>query len=658
MATAADRRGRRARRQPAGDAAAKRRRWRLPKAFGRRMRWLITGPIGLVLLVIALGWYVSLDVDDLKRRNTPGAPSITLLDHEGEAFASFGQRFGDYVDLEQISDWLPKAAVAVEDRRFWQHPGIDPLGIGRALIRNIQAGRVVEGGSTISQQLAKLAFLTPERSLSRKIKEALYTVWLEARLDKEEILEAYLNRVYFGGGAYGVDAAAERYFDKTAADLSLAESAMLAGLIRAPSRYAPTRDLALAQRRAGVVLDSMVDAGLASPAEAAAAKAAPATLAAPKIRADTGYFADWVAAETRLYATEDARLLVVETTLDRDVQRAAEAAVQTVMDARAAAAGVDQAALVAMTPDGKVRAMLGGRSYAASQFNRAAQAERQPGSAFKLFVYLAALEAGIDPSDTVSGRPVEVDGWQPRNFDDVYPERLTVADSFARSVNTAAVRLSERAGRDNVIRMAERLGITTELRSHPSLALGTSEVSPIDLTAAYATLANGGRLVWPQGIREVRAGSGEVLYRAEPIDEVVLEPSTVRAMTAMLEIALSRGTGRQADLRRFAAGKTGTSADHRDAWFVGFIEGAVVGVWVGNDDGRPMDRVTGGGLPALIFKEFVLRAYGDETFRPLPPPRKPGRGPYPVEVVGEVIGDLIDGAIDGLSRGLKRVFGN
>jgi penicillin-binding protein 1A len=659
VAASAERRGRtRAKAGKSKARSSRTRRFRLPALFARRVRWLITGPIGVVLLILALGWYVSLDVDDVKRRAGSGAPSITLLDHRGEAFASFGHRYGDYVGLDQIAPWLPKAVVAVEDRRFWQHPGIDPLGIARALVRNIQAGRVVEGGSTISQQLAKLAFLTPERSLTRKVKEALYTLWLEARLDKEEILEAYLNRVYLGGGAYGVDAAAERYFAKAPDELTLAESALLAGLIRAPSRYAPTRDLDLARGRASVVLDGMVEAGAISPAEAAAAKARPATLAAPKIRADTGYFADWVAAETRLYSEPGQGRLVVETTLDRAIQEAAEAAVADVLDARGAAAGASQAALVAMTLDGKVRAMLGGRSYATSQFNRATQAERQPGSAFKLFVYLAALEAGIDPADTVSGRPVEIDGWTPRNFDETYPVSLTVADAFAGSVNTAAVRLSEEVGRDKVIRLAERLGVTSQLRSHPSLALGTSEVTLVDLTAAYGTVAHGGRLVWPQGIREVRAGSGEVLYRAQPIDEVVLEPSTVRAMTAMLEIAMSRGTGRQADLRRFTAGKTGTSADHRDAWFIGFIDEAVVGVWVGNDDGRPMQRVTGGGLPALIFKDFVRRAYGDEEFRPMPAPAKPGRGPFPIEAVGEVIGDAISGAVEGLVEGLKRVFGN
>ena len=482
------------------------------KPSRRYLRWLLTGPLGLMLVVVALGWYASLDLADLKRpRPGEGNPQITLLDREGVAFASFGNRYGDYLTLEQMSPWLPKAVIAIEDRRFYQHPGLDPVGILRALVQNLKAGRVVQGGSTISQQLAKLAFLTPERSLVRKLKEALYTVWIEARFAKHEILEAYLNRLYLGSGAYGVDAAARRYFAKPASELSLAEAALLAGVIRAPSHYAPTRDLALARQRAAVVLDAMVEAGLASAEQAAAAKARPATLANPPTRADTGYFADWVAAESRLYAEGAEPRLEVATTLDQRVQQAAEEAVRS---AFAQAGGtIEQAALVAMSPDGEVRAMLGGRSYAQSQFNRATQAERQPGSAFKLFVFLAALEDGMRPEDLVSAAPLEVDGWRPRNDGDDYPRSITLIDAFARSVNTAAVRLSEQVGRAEVIRMAERLGVTSELRADPSLALGSSEVRLLELTGAYASIANGGRLVWPEAITAIEGGKDNLLYR-------------------------------------------------------------------------------------------------------------------------------------------------
>jgi penicillin-binding protein 1A len=604
-----------------------------------------------VLLLIGVGWYVSLDIADLRRpRPEDARPQITLLDREGNVFASLGDRYGAYLHLDQMSPWLPKAVIAIEDRRFYQHPGIDPLGVIRAFMRNLEEGRVVQGGSTISQQLAKMAFLSPERSLSRKIKEALYTLWIEARFDKDEILEAYLNRLYLGSGAYGVDGAARQYFDKPASDLTLAESAMVAGLIQAPSRYAPTRDLELAQRRAEVVLDSMVQNGALSAEQAAKAKADPARLARPSSRA--GYFADWVVVDGRLHTEEPQSHLVIHTTLDLALQRAAETTVKDLLAQHGERREVDEAALVAMSFDGRIRAMQGGRAYGQSQYNRATQALRQPGSAFKLFVYLAALEQGIMPEDWVSAEPIEVDGWQPRNFENDHARLMSVVDSFADSVNTASVRLAEHIGRDKVIAMAERLGITSKLRDEPSLALGSSEVSLLELTAAYAEVANGGHLVWPEGIEQVFGGD-EVLYQRRPIDSRVLEPAVVRAMTAMLETALVRGTGRQAALRRFAAGKTGTSSDHRDAWFVGFTDELVVGVWVGNDDGRPMRGVTGGGLPALMFREFVLRAQGDAPFRPAPPPEKPSPDEIPVAVVRDAIGDLIDG----IGSSLKSLFG-
>jgi penicillin-binding protein 1A len=641
LATVARRTGR-----PRGRAKRKDRQRRAWPLLGR----LLLGPLGLVLLIVGLGWYLSLDLADLKRAPPDQRqPEITLQDRAGVTFASLGDRYGEYLTLHQISSWLPKAVIAIEDRRFYQHPGIDPIGIGRAFIHNLRAGRVVEGGSTISQQLAKLAFLTPERSVVRKIKEALYTLWIEARFDKDEILELYLNRVYLGSGAYGVDAAARRYFAKPASDLSLAEAAMLAGLIRAPSRYAPTRDLELARTRAAVVLSSMMQTGAITAAEAAAAKAAPARLAAPPSRAGTGYFADWIFAESRLYADAEQPRLVVRTTLDRDLQRAAEEAVAAGFAEARRAQGIEQVALVAMSPDGRVRAMLGGRAYGASQFNRATQAERQPGSAFKLFVYLAALEADLRPEDRISAAPIRVNGWVPRNLDDRYPPSIGLLDSFAESVNTAAVRLGEQVGRHQVIRLAERLGITSPLHDEPSLALGSSEVRLIELTAAYATVANGGYLVWPEGIEAIAGAGGDTLYRRRPVDEPVLEPAVVRAMTAMLETTLDRGTGREASLRRFVAGKTGTSSEYRDAWFVGFTDALVVGVWVGNDDGRSMPRVTGGSLPARIFREFILRAQGDLPFRPPPAPPKPREAPV-IDAIGRAFGDLV--------RSIKGLFGD
>jgi penicillin-binding protein 1A len=620
---------------------------RSPNSWRRQLRWLVTGPLGLVLVIVALGWYTSLDLGDLRRPPpAAGNAQIALLDQAGVEFASFGDRYGDYLGLDRMSPWLPKAVIAIEDRRFYEHPGIDPIGIARALIEDLKAGHIVQGGSTISQQLAKLAFLSPERSLGRKVKEALYALWIEARFSKNEILEAYLNRVYFGGGAYGVDAAARRYFGKPAGELSLAEAAMLAGVIRAPSYFAPTRDLALAQKRAAVVLNAMVETGALTPAQAAAAEAHPATLAAPKLHTGSGYLAEWVASESRLYADPGQTRLTVHTTLDRHMQAAAEAAVQSVFAKTGAKVG--QAALVAMTPDGRVRAMLGGRDYAQSPFNRATQAERQPGSAFKLFVYLAALEAGLRPEDKISAAPIEVDGWRPRNDDDAYPASITLADAFAHSVNTAAVRLAEQVGHRAVIKMAQRLGITSTLRDDPSLALGSSEVRLLELTGAYASIANHGHLVWPEAILSIEGAHGRVLYQRRPVDEPVLEPAIVRAMRAMLEITVLRGTGRQAALHRFVAGKTGTSSDNRDAWFIGFTDDLVAGVWVGNDDAKPMAGVSGGSLPAQIFREFILRAEGDQPFLPEPPPSKPGQHPL-VDALGAFLSDV--------GRSLKGLFG-
>ncbi|HET6522477.1 MAG TPA: transglycosylase domain-containing protein, partial [Geminicoccaceae bacterium] len=426
-------------------------RQRLPFA----VRWLLRLPLVLCLVLVLGIIYLSLDFADVSTP-APGErrPAITLLDRGGTAFARYGDYTGEALTVAEMSPWLPQAVVAIEDRRFWRHPGFDPIGIARAAWRNLTAGGVVQGGSTITQQLAKVAFLSPERSFKRKLQEALYAVWLELRFDKEQILQAYLNRIYLGAGAYGVDGAARRYFGKSARDVTLPEAAMLAGLIRAPSRYAPTRDLELARGRAAVVLDGMAEAGFVTPEQAREAKARPAALTSGPAIAGGGYFADWVFGESRALAGGDRPRLTVRTTLDRDLQAAAERVLADVLGRSSATQG----ALVAMTPDGEVRAMVGGADYRASQFNRAAQALRQPGSAFKLFVFLAALEQGWRPGDAISAARLTVDGWTPVNFADEYPVRVTLEEAFARSVNTAAVRLMEQVGRDRAIEMAHRLG--------------------------------------------------------------------------------------------------------------------------------------------------------------------------------------------------------
>ncbi|MGI9485273.1 MAG: transglycosylase domain-containing protein [Geminicoccaceae bacterium] len=585
--------------------------------------WLLTAPIAILLLGLGYLWLQSLDFATAKSLHAGAVrPTITLLDHQGLVMARIGDGQGDYVGLDDMSPWLPAATIAVEDHRFHQHFGIDPIGILRALVKNVMAFGVVEGGSTITQQLAKLAFVGPERSFSRKIREAVYAVSLEQRLSKKQILEAYLNKVYLGGGAYGVDAAARRYFGKTAGSLNLAESAMLAGLIKAPSRFAPTRKLKRAQARAKVVLERMVDQGVIDEAKAEAAVTTPATLASDaKAGSGDGYFIDWVAAESRLYASALQPRLTVQTTFDRGLQRHAEAAADGVFQHHAGKVGATQHALIAMTPDGRIKAMLGGRHYDQSQFNRAVHAERQPGSAFKLFLYLAALEEAIEPDNRISALPIDVDGWRPRNADDAYPKRVSIGHAFSHSVNTAAVRLAEHIGRDKITQKARQLGITSKLHGHASLALGSAEVTLLELTAAYATVANSGVMVWPEGINSITGAGHAGLYRRSVIDEQVLTPDAVENMTAMLEDTLIEGTGWRAQLPGFVAGKTGTSSDYRDAWFIGFTRDLVVGIWVGNDDGTPMQQVSGGGLPAMIFRDFINRSKSIPAMKPDPAPQ-------------------------------------
>ncbi|WGF86869.1 transglycosylase domain-containing protein [Marinivivus vitaminiproducens] len=655
-------------RLPAAQRARGKAARRPPGSMRRLSAWLITGPIGFLLLVATIYTYFSFDVIDLR---DPGQaqrrPSVTLVDDEGVRLAAFGDQRGDWLTVEEMSPWLSKAVVATEDRRFWQHLGLDPIGIARALWRNLESGHVVEGGSTITQQLAKVAFLSPERSLERKIREAMFAVWLEMRFSKSELLEAYLNRIYLGGGAYGADGAAWRYFGKSASDLTLAESAMLAGLIRAPSYYAPTRDLALAQARAGAVLDLMVDTGAITEAQAEAAKADPATLSGGK-GAQAKFFADWVYGDTQDMADEDHPDIQVMTTLDRRLQGIAEETVRTVMAERPGR-GAGEAALVAMTPQGEVLAMVGGLAYGDSQYNRAVQARRQPGSSFKLFVYLAALEAGIAPEDVISGAPITVGGWAPANFNGTYPDYLSVGQSFAGSINTAAVRLAEQVGRERVIAEARRLGITTPLENAPSVSLGAFGASLLEMTGAYATVVNGGRLTWPTGLVRVQDPDGEILYQPSRPQDQVLDPAVAGTMATMLREAVTTGTGRNAQPEdgRPVAGKTGTSSWNRDAWFIGFSGELVVGVWVGNDDGSPMRNVTGGGLPAHVFSRFMAEALQGTAARPLAPPL-PEPKPDPGELwAGELpevarygldeAKDAMQDAVDGVFRNLERWFG-
>ncbi|MBT6203886.1 MAG: PBP1A family penicillin-binding protein, partial [Rhodospirillaceae bacterium] len=471
-------------------------------------------------------------------------------------------------------------------------------------------GGVVQGGSTITQQVAKNLFLTPERSFKRKAQEALLALWLERRFTKEEILAIYLNRVYLGAGTYGVDAAARRYFDKSARDLTLPEAAMIAGLLKAPSRYNPAADPAAARARSAEEIDNMVEAGFTDEATARAAKAAPLNLAGNRpAGGDARYATDWVVVRATDYIGVARQDLIIVTTLDPNLQRAAQEALANGLAGEGAERNAGEGAVVSMAPDGAILAMVGGSGYATTQFNRAVQARRQPGSAFKLFVYLAALEAGMRPGDTVEDRPISIEGWSPRNFDGEFDGPMTLAQAFAGSTNTVAAETAWRIGMGRVIEAAHRLGIDEEMQVLPSLALGTTEVSPLELTAAYAVIANQGVEAWPYVIVEIRTRAGEVLYRREmpPIRRLV-EPAVQADLSGMLEGTIEDGTGRAAMIAWPAAGKTGTSQDYRDAWFVGFTRQIVTGVWIGNDNGAAMNRVTGGGLSARIWADYMATA--------------------------------------------------
>ncbi|MGE5271975.1 MAG: transglycosylase domain-containing protein, partial [Thiohalocapsa sp.] len=498
------------------DRLGKPRRPRPTAPMRRRPRRLLRRAAAFALLLVlwaaiigggVLGYFALTLPDTSQLAVAERRPSVTILAADGSLVANFGDLFGRSLRLNEMSPLLPKAVIATEDRRFYSHFGIDPVGMLRAAVSDLRAGHIVQGGSTITQQLAKILFLTPERSLGRKIRETLLALWLERRFTKDEILEIYLNRVYLGAGTYGVDAAAHRFFGKSAAKLNLFESAIIAGLLKAPTRYNPARDHDAAAERAGQVLDNMVEAGFITPA--AAAKAELEGAAEPRMtHPGSRYFADWVAGQLHDFAGTADRDLTVRTTLDPRLQQIAETAIGDVLAQSGHRDNVGEGALVALAPDGAVRAMVGGRDYGKSQFNRATQAQRQPGSAFKPFVYLAGLEAGLRPSDRFVDMPIRVGNWQPHNYLHRYQGAMSLADGLAQSVNTIAVQVAERAGIRHVVAVANRLGITSELSADASIALGTNEVNLLELTAAYAPFANGGNGVLPYGISEIRDSAG------------------------------------------------------------------------------------------------------------------------------------------------------
>ncbi len=604
------------------------------------------------MLVVATA-YLVFTLPDFEDAVVPDRrPVVMLLAANGAPVHRFGDLMSEAVSLDELPPHLIQAVLATEDRRFYWHPGIDPIGIARAMVANIRAGRFVQGGSTITQQLAKNLFLSPERTLRRKAQEALLAFWLEFRFTKDEILGAYLNRVYMGAGTYGVDAAAWTYFGVPATDISLEQSAMLAGLLKAPSRYAPSRAPELAEERADLVLAAMVEEGYIEAGDVERVRDLPPL---PRRRPSEGnggrYFADWVAERMSDFVGFDQGDLVVRTTLHPDLQRSAERIVANYLDREGGPSGAGQAALIALSPGGEIRAMVGGRSYGTSQFNRAVQALRQPGSAFKPVIYLAGLEQGLRPDMQILDAPIEIAGYSPRNFDDTYRGYITALDALANSVNSASVRVLDEAGVDNAIDVARRLGITADLRRDLTLALGSSEVTLIELTAAYGALLRDGRPLWPYGIAAIESvEQASTLYvRQGDGAAETIRPWHVWELNRMLEHVMLYGTGRGAQLDRPAAGKTGTSQDYRDAWFVGFTADLVVGVWVGNDDGTPMQGVSGSGLPARIWRDFMLSAH-----RGLPPRPLPGVGPIPPVAASQDPAATGGGGIGGF---LSRLFG-
>ncbi|MGA2288353.1 transglycosylase domain-containing protein [Bradyrhizobium sp.] len=547
-------------------------------------------------------------------------PTIEITGLDGSVLAMRGEMAGTNVALKDLPPYLPKAFIAIEDRRFYSHYGVDPLGILRAAVANILHRGVSQGGSTLTQQLAKNLFLTQERTLLRKLQEVELAIWLERKHSKAEILELYLNRVYFGSGAYGVDAAAQRYFGKSAKNVTLAEAAMLAGLVKSPSRLAPNRNPEGAEKRAELVLAAMADAKFISEAQAQASIGQPSYHVKAAGAGTINYVADWIGEVLDDLVGQIDQDIVVETTIDPKLQSVAEAAIIDELAAKSVKFNVSQGALVAMSPDGAVRAMVGGRNYAESQYNRAVTAKRQPGSAFKPFVYLTAIEAGLTPETIRQDAPLDVKGWKPENYGHEYFGAVTLTQALSMSLNTVAVRLGLEVGPKNVVRTAHRLGISSKLDANASIALGTSEVSLTELVGAYAPFANGGLGVSPHVVTKIRNLQGKLLY-ARPDDQLgrVIEPRHVAMMNTMMQETLISGTAHKAEIPGWmAAGKTGTSQDFRDAWFIGYTADLVSGVWLGNDDNSPTRKATGGGLPVEVWSRFMKAAHQGVAAVPLP----------------------------------------
>jgi len=576
--------------------------------------------LGLIAVAVAVAVAVTSlpSYSELARRSDLGQ-MIRVHASNGAVLVSLGPSFGEWLTYDEIPPSMRSAMIAIEDRRFRSHPGIDPIGIVRAIGSAVVNNDRVRATSTITQQLARNIFLTNNRSMGRKIKEGILALALERKFTKDQILELYLNRVYFGGGAYGIDAASRRFFGHSADHLTLGEAAIIAGLVKAPSNYSPTADVEAARARSKVVLKAMVDNGFITAGQAASADPARIRIQENTRQDSVRYFTDWALPQLDTLIDETDEPIDVWTTLNPSMQQAAHRAIV------ANAPGGAQGALVALDRDGAVRAMVGGKSYASSIYNRATQAERQPGSAFKLFVYLAALEAGMKPTDVMVDRPVNINGWQPRNSTRNYLGPVTLREAFARSINTISAQIGEQLGFSTIADMARRFGITTPISTFPAMVLGTSDVRLIDMTQAFASVANHGVAVTPYAITRVVTVNGRELYRREPQEQrVLVAPWVAAGMTDLLQSAVLTGTGRAAQIGRPVAGKTGTTQSNRDGWFIGFSSGLTTGVWMGRDDARPVGGLQGGTAPARAFADFMRVAVANrpveqfETQVPMP----------------------------------------
>lgn len=568
------------------------------------LRIIKGGVIAALLGVMVLGIFVAIargeidSFEDLKA--SPNGQMIRVRAADGTVIQSLGPSFGRWLSINQLPSEMKDAMVAVEDRRYYIHPGVDPIGITRSLYVRAIDGRWTQGGSTITQQLARNIYLNSNKEFGRKIREVILALAMETKFSKDQILELYLNKVYFGGGAYGVDAASRKFFDHGAEDLSLAEAAIIAGLVKAPSHYSPTADAQAAIDRATVVVGVMQDAGMISAAEAAQVKPADVKMAKQQPQDSVRYFTDWVLPQLDGLIDETEKPIDVWTTLDLRMQRAATAAI-----AANAPRGA-QGALVSIDRDGAVKAMVGGTDYVTSNYNRAVTAVRQPGSAWKLFVYLAAFEAGFRPEDLVEDKPVEIEGWQPKNSNGNYAGEISLRTAFAYSKNTVAAQLGQEVGTSSIANMARRFGISTPINTQPSMVLGTSETRVIDMTQAFASVGSNGRSITPYGISKVTTIDGEILYTAKPARSVQLvEDWVAGAMTDLMQTAVATGTGRAANIGRPVAGKTGTTSSNKDGWFLGFSSGLTTGVWMGRDDARSIGGLEGGRAPAQAWAAYM-----------------------------------------------------